>query len=65
MTFATNLRTQRTRLGLSVVEAAHLCGITRGTWHAYENGTSTPTLDGLVKIAAALKTTASKLLRGV
>lgn len=64
-TLAANLKAARTRRKLTAEQAAELCGVGRSTWFAYESGSRTPSVDGLLEIAAALETTAAKLLKGV
>lgn len=64
-TLASNLRAARERHNLSAESAATLCGVSRSTWFAYESGRAKPTVDGLLRIAAKLETTAAKLLQGV
>ena len=62
-TLPANIREYRQRKKLSAQQAATLCGIGRTTWHAYEAGTTTPTIAKLALIAEKLGTTESKLLR--
>lgn len=64
-TLAANLRAARERRKLSAEAAAELCGVARSTWFAYEAGRTYPTVEGLLRIAAKLETTAERLLRGV
>lgn len=49
--YAPNLR--RIRGALSMERAAALVGVTRGTWFAWEHGTTTPTIDNALAIVEA------------
>lgn len=64
-TFAQNLKRARLRRKLTATEAASLCGVGRATWFAYESGSTSPTLQGLVKLAHDLGVTSASLLKGV
>jgi transcriptional regulator with XRE-family HTH domain len=64
-TLPSNIRTARERARLTADEAAVHAGVCRATWYAWESGKTDPPSSKLLAIAAALGTTADKLLRGV
>jgi len=60
--FASNIKFLRKERKLSQDEVATITGITRVTWHNYENGNTQPEIDKIVKIAKALKVNVGELL---
>ena len=50
--FAARLKAERSRLGLSQIELAERIGVGRSSQKAYENGTTFPTADYLLKARA-------------
>lgn len=64
MNLAETIKTLREKSGLSQQAAADAAGVTQPYWHELEAGKKTnPSYDVLQRIAAALGTTAAKLLR--
>jgi transcriptional regulator with XRE-family HTH domain len=61
---ASRIRTRRERLGLSVVEAARRCGISREYMHRLERSGAVvrPSADVIERLARVLETTAPELL---
>ena len=57
-----NLRTLRGGRGLSQQRAAALAGIPRATWATLESGSGNPTLQVLVRVAAALQVRLEELI---
>jgi len=60
--FASNIKFLRKERKLSQDEIATITGITRVTWHNYENGNTQPEIDKIVKIAKALRVNVGELL---
>jgi transcriptional regulator with XRE-family HTH domain len=60
--FAENIRFLRKERGLSQDEIATITGITRGTWHNYENANTQPEIDKIIKIAKEFKIGVGELL---
>ena len=60
--FAENIRFLRKERGLSQDEIATITGITRGTWHNYENGNTQPEIDTIIKIAKEFQINVGDLL---
>lgn len=54
MPLGANMRVYRTGLGLTQEEAARQAGLKLNTWVRTELGTTRPTLDTLLAVAAAL-----------
>lgn len=59
---AENLRRLRERRGLTQQQAAELAGVPRPTWATLESGTANPTLQVLVRAAAALQVSIERLI---
>lgn len=62
MNFAKNLKNARKKLDISQSELARRLNVVQGAIGNWENGTRTPSLKELVKIAEALNTTPAKLI---
>jgi transcriptional regulator with XRE-family HTH domain len=62
---ADNLRAARESADLSQVALAQLAGVDLSNLNKLENGHAYPSIVTLVRLARALRTTASELLRGV
>jgi transcriptional regulator with XRE-family HTH domain len=60
--FAENIRFLRKERGLSQDEIATITGITRGTWHNYENANTQPEIDKIIRIAKEFKVGVGELL---
>ncbi len=65
MSVATNLKHDRERARLDVAAAALAAGISVKSWYAYEQGTREPSLEALCKMAPAIKSTVSRLTKGI
>jgi transcriptional regulator with XRE-family HTH domain len=63
--FGVNLRRTRLRVGLSQEALGHNCGLHPTEVSRLERATRDPRLGTLVKLARALDTTPSALLRGI
>lgn len=63
-TFAANLRSMRARTSLNQTALGRLIGLGQGVITKWETGRSTPSVDQLILLAAALDTTAAELLAG-
>jgi transcriptional regulator with XRE-family HTH domain/mannose-6-phosphate isomerase-like protein (cupin superfamily) len=64
MRLGPNLRAARTRRGLTVAELAQAGGLSKGFVSQVENDKTSPSLDTLERLAAALDITVVDLLRG-
>lgn len=62
---AANLRRAREDAGLSQVQLAQRAGVDLSNLNKLENAHAFPSIVTLVRLARALRTTASELLRGV
>jgi transcriptional regulator with XRE-family HTH domain len=60
--FAENIKFLRKLRKLSQDEIATITGITRATWHNYENGNTQPEIDKIIKIAKEFKVNVGDLL---
>lgn len=60
--FADNIKFLRKERKLSQDEIATITGITRVTWHNYENGNTQPEIDKILKIAKEFKVNVGELL---
>jgi len=59
---AANLRQLRDARGLTQAQAAKLAGLPRPTWTTLESGSANPTVNVLVRVAAALHVSIEELL---
>lgn len=50
-TFGSRLREERLRVGISQVEAANACGVSREMWGRYERGIGSPGADVIARMA--------------
>jgi transcriptional regulator with XRE-family HTH domain len=60
--FAENIKFLRKQRKLSQDEIATITGITRATWHNYENANTQPEIDTILKIAKEFKVNVGELL---
>ena len=60
--FAENIKFLRKLRKLSQDEIATITGITRATWHNYENGNTQPEIDTIIKIAKEFNVSVADLL---
>ena len=60
--FAENIKFLRKQRKLSQDEIATMTGITRVTWHNYDNGNTQPEIDTIIKIAKEFKVSMGDLL---
>ena len=60
---AENLKARREELGLTQKQVAEAAEITQAQYSHIENGRGAPSLQTLVKLASALRTTPDSLLR--
>ncbi|WP_428267106.1 helix-turn-helix domain-containing protein [Haliangium sp.] len=58
----TNIRTLREARGLTQQQIATLAGVPRPTWATLESGAANPTLNVLIKVAAALQVRVEELI---
>jgi transcriptional regulator with XRE-family HTH domain len=64
-TFTTNLRNRRTELGLSQEAAAYAASMDQSQYSRIERGEVDPSIRTLTRVARALDSTPSELLRGI
>ena len=65
LSFAANLRAARARINMNQSQLARLCGYGQTNISKWDRGFSTPTVDQLLVLAAALGTTPEDLVRGL
>lgn len=65
ISFAANLRAARARANINQTQLARLCGYGQTNISKWDTGKSTPTVEQLLVIAAALGTTAADLVAGL
>lgn len=64
-TFTTNLRSRRAELGLSQEAVASEAAMDQSQYSRIERGEVDPSIRTLTRVARALQTTPSELLRGI
>ena len=65
ISFAANLRAARARANMNQTQLARLCGYGQTNISKWDRGFSTPTVDQLMVLAAALGTTPEELVHGL